>query len=146
MSQTIEGVVQGGVVVPIVPLPEGIRVAIVLPDQSAQANGGAAAAPSDDPLLDAKAIEFLKRHDAEADYHALCSLLRECFPEMLKLEAELGDDYDEPGRQMIVLTASVPQSVAGDVFDAQRRRYYDRFSEVIPLAKHPLFVKLEHFV
>ena len=144
MSRTIEGVVQGGVVVPTAPLPEGARVEIVLPEQNPQSNGGAPMTPAV-PVLDASVQEFLKRHDAEADYRTYCALVRESFPELVRLEVTLENDPDEEGRQQLVLWVYMPDSISDEILDRQEAHYHQRFFGEVPHAKSPLFVTLTRF-
>jgi hypothetical protein len=98
------------------------------------------------PVLDAAAREFLKRNDAEKEFQTVCALVRECFPQLLKLEAELKDDHDEPGRQLLVVYAHVSESGYGPEYREQVVRYHDRFVDEVPLSKVPLFVMQNRFV
>ena len=48
--------------------------------------------------------EFLRKNDAEAAFQAVCEIIRKCFPQTLAIDAQLEEDYDQPGWWRVVVT------------------------------------------
>ena len=83
--------------------------------------------------------DHLRRFGAEASLPTACDLVRECFPELRRLEVRLLDDPDEDGRAWVVLDAVLPASYTEDAARSQRRRFDELALERLPRERVPSF-------
>jgi len=79
-----------------------------------------------------EAAEFLRQHQAEEMFRAICELTRECFPDLVRLYAQLENDWDEPGLQYVVLEESLPSGYPYDRFREQQKQLYQRQAAMFP--------------
>jgi hypothetical protein len=93
-------------------------------------------------MIGAGVQEFLDHHDLEADFRTICALVKECFPDVLRLEAALREDVDEPDRFRILLSATLPAEYPLELHLVQNRRYHERLVQAIPLSHCPSFALL----
>ena len=97
-------------------------------------------------MIGAGAQEFLDHHDVQADFRTICELVKNCFPDALRLEAALREDADEPGRFRILLDATLPADYPLELHLVQNRRYHERLVQAIPLSHCPYFALLTEFM
>ena len=88
---------------------------------------------------------FLQQHRAEAVFDKVCELVRECYPQLRSVEAELWTDPDEIDRRKIMLWVRLPTSTSMEEYLLQHDGYHERLIEKIPLAQLPLFGVLTQF-
>jgi hypothetical protein len=100
---------------------------------------------SQESLLETPVIEFLRQHNAEAEFQTVCELVRDCFPELRSLRFGLLEDPDEEGRTWLVLHGTLPKCHPPDLLLGQRRQYHNRFVNEVPLSHCPLFGLLIDF-
>jgi hypothetical protein len=96
--------------------------------------------------LNPAVAEFLSRQGAEAQFWKVARLVRECFPELVSLDAMLQADADEDGRVQTVLCARLPESLPVNRFQADLLRYHERLVAEVPLSHCPLFALVTDFV
>jgi hypothetical protein len=85
-----------------------------------------------------EATEFLRKHQAEEAFRTICDLARECFPDLVRLDARLENDWDQPGVHYVELAETLPKDYPYDQFQVQRRRLYQRQAEVVSAATREL--------
>ena len=90
--------------------------------------------------------EFLDDHDLEADFRTICELVKDCFPDALRLQAALREDVDEPGQFRILLSAMLPAEYPPEQHLVQNRRYHERLVQTVPLSHCPYFAQLTEFM
>jgi hypothetical protein len=101
---------------------------------------------SEQIMIGAGVQEFLDHHDLEADFRIVCDLVKDCFPDALRLETALREDVDEPGRFRILLIATLPADFPLERHLVQNRRYHERLVQTIPLSHCPYFALLTDFL
>jgi hypothetical protein len=101
---------------------------------------------SEQVLIGAGVQEFLDHHDLEANFRMICELVKDCFPDALRLQAALREDVDEPGRFRILLSATLPAEYPLDRHMVQNRRYHERLVQTIALSHCPYFALLTEFM
>jgi hypothetical protein len=75
---------------------------------------------------------FLKQHQLEEAFEQFCQVARECHPEILRQEAVLRDDVDEPGRQYVVVYSTRPKGFSYEESLPRRREFTRRVVEEFP--------------
>lgn len=83
--------------------------------------------------------EFLVKHEAETAFRQICELVLESFPEVIQIHADLQEEPDEEDRVSVILYATLPLSQPFDLLQSQRRKYYERLVNTVPLSLCPLF-------
>ena len=78
-----------------------------------------------------EAAEFLRKHQAEEAFRTICDLARECFPDLMRLHAQLKNDWDQPGVQYVELDETLPKDYPFEQLHAQQRRLYQRQAELV---------------
>ena len=89
--------------------------------------------------LDAPSQDFLKNHDAVDDFGKLCEIVRECFPQLVRLDTRLEQDVYEAWRVQLVLVVCLPVGCSFESLKPQQAEYYQRYLETVPRSKIPLF-------
>jgi hypothetical protein len=95
--------------------------------------------------LNPEVHQFLRQHDAEGSFAKFCELVREVYPQLRSIEAELVPDPDEEDRCKIILWVQLPESTSMEEYHARHEKYHERLMSDIPLAHLPLFGVLTHF-
>lgn len=98
-----------------------------------------------EPVLDEQVTSFLQQNDARQEFQTVCGLARQCFPELVGLQARLQEDVDEADRFRVVLHVTLPPAHPLDLLLRQTRQYHTLFVEKVPRPRCPLFVLLTHF-
>jgi hypothetical protein len=99
-----------------------------------------------EPISDERVSSFLRQNDAQTEFQTVCKLARQCFPELVSLQARLQEDVDEAGRLRVVLHVALPEAHPLDLLLGQTRQYHAQFVEQVPRSRCPLFALLTHFV
>jgi len=81
-----------------------------------------------------EAAEFLRKHQAEEAFRTICDLARECFPDLVRLHAQLENDWDQPGVQYVELEETLPKNYPLEQLRVQQQRLYQRQAELVPAA------------
>ena len=82
--------------------------------------------------------EFLKDHDAEADFRSHCELVRSCFPDLRAIQVRLLEDPDEENHTWVGLHVFLPPSYPPELLRAQQRQYYEKLWDLPARPYHPL--------
>jgi hypothetical protein len=79
-----------------------------------------------------EAAEFLRTHEAEDAFRTVCALARECYPDLVRLDADLIDDPDEEDRQYVLLLVTLPKGYPVARALEHQRHFHERLVLDVP--------------